>query len=264
MNSLLWGLMLVVEGFFLTSVTLTILFWRACRVQRRLRAEIVALRHVGAPTGQPQPSPAVPPPVVPDAISVQTDAEVQDELTTFVESDSKLNEVAERLREKNRSLQQQLEALLSQMTLSPLEREKLGELRAVLQELEQELEAFQIANLQLKQDLSKTTRLVRQEATQVELLERQQSALQKSIKELRMANTRMTREAEMNENLMQRLKKENQELQGFKDEAWSLRTKLAAREADLMSLQAEHEALSEEYDTLSGEYQRIFSSFQKA
>src|SRR5262245_53130594 len=129
MSRLLWSLMLVIEFFFLTSITLGALFWRARKIQSRLRSELTALRDAVARGGDTQPAPAALPVTLPAEEPVQTDADVQQGLTTFEESDTRLNDVAERLREKNRTLQQQLEELQTRMTLSPVEREKLLELQ---------------------------------------------------------------------------------------------------------------------------------------
>ena len=268
-ETLMWALMLLAEAFLLSNGILGFLFWRARKLQRRLRAELAELQRasqVGVVPALPVPSPAA----VSDAdlaklaetVETRPDTAELSEVVAILDA-SGLDESMERFEETNKSLQQQIEALQMERTLAQQDQQRLAVLRHTLEQMGEELERLRYTHSRMQSDLQNKKLVLKRMSEESDLLYKQRVSLQSTVRELRSTNARLSGDLEIKERVLQQCKAESQELQQLRAEVLMLKTRLVAREADTERLQAEKDGLTEEYALLSKEYERMYASFLK-
>ncbi len=270
-ETLMWILMLVIEVLLLGSGMLGFLLWRARRVQRRLRAEIAELQRAGqegtatAPSLPPLPLP--PPTPLADAALAETaeappnTANLSHVITML--DDRSMDESMGRLEETKKGLLQHVEVLQTQRALAQQDQQSLATLRHTFKKMEEELETLRYAYTRLQRELQNKKLLIERTIAESQLLYMHRSSLQHTVRELRITNTHLSGDIETKDRLLQGFKVENQTQQHLRGEVHTLKTTLAAREADVARLQAEKDVLVEESTALSKEYERIYASFVK-
>src|SRR6266571_6365355 len=270
-ETLTWALMLLAEAFLLSNGILGFLFWRARKVQRRLRAELAELQRASHASVVPAPALAVPSPsAVSDAapaelaetVETQPDTAELSEVVAILD-DSSMDESMARFEEANQALQQQIEALQMERTLAQQDQQRLAVLRYTLQQMGEELETLRYAHTRMQRDLQNKKLILKRTSEESDLLYKQRVSLQSTVRELRSATARLSGDLEIKERLLQQCQAEGQELQHLRAEVRMLKTRLAARETDIERLQTEKDGLAEEYAVLSKEYERMYASFLK-
>ncbi len=270
-ETLTWALMLLAEAFLLSNGILGFLFWRARKLQRRLRAELAELQRASHASVVPAPALSVPSPAaVSDAelaelaetVEIRPDTAELSEVVAILD-DSSMDESMARFAETNNALQQQIEALQTERTLAQQDQQRLAVLRHTLQQMGEELETLRYAHTRMRSDLQNKKLILKRTSEESDLLYKQRVSLQSTVRELRSAQARLSGDLEIKERLLQQCQAEGQELQHLRAEGRMLKTRLAARDADIERLQTEKDGLAEEYAVLSKEYERMYASFLK-
>jgi chromosome segregation ATPase len=270
-ETLMWTLMLLAEAFLLSNGIWGFFFWRARKLQRRLRAELAEIQRASHAGVVPAPALSVPAPAaVSDAELAQLSetveprpntAELSDVLAIL--DDHSMDESMGRFEETNKALQQHIEALEMERTLAQQDQQRLAALRHASQQMGEELEVLRYAHTRIQRDLQNKKLILKSTSEESDLLYKQRVSLQSTVRELRSTNARLSGDLEIKERLLQQCKAESQEQQHLQAEVRTLKTRLAAREADIECLKAEKDGLAEEYVVLSKEYERIYASFLK-
>lgn len=267
-DMLTWALLILAEVFLLSNGIWGFFLWRARKVQRHLRAELEGLHSASHQSIEAAPSlPAPPPAPLTDADLAET-AEAPPNLEDLSQvvailDDGSIDEAMGRLDEMNQTLHQQIETLQLEHTLAQQDQQKLAAVRLTIQKMREAFEALQYKHSRMQQDLQNKKLLIKRTMEDSELLYQQRVTLRREVRELRAVNARLSGDAERKDRLLQQHKAETQEQQQLRSEVWSLKSKLAARDADAERLQTEKEALAEEYAVLSKEYERIYANFMK-
>jgi chromosome segregation ATPase len=267
-ETLMWALMLLAEAFLLSNGILGFLLWRARKRQQRLRAEMAELQRAGHEGTATAPALSVPSPASGADVELAETAEARPDTTELSEvvtilDDKSMDESMERFEETNKALQQQIEALQMERTLAQQDQQQLATLRHTLQQMGEELETLRYTHTRMQRDLQNKKLVIKRTMEESDLLYQQRVSLQSNVRELRSTNVRLSGDLEIKERLLQQYKAESQDQQYLRGEVRTLKTNLAAREADIERLQTEKEALAEEYAVLSKEYERMYESFTK-
>jgi DNA repair exonuclease SbcCD ATPase subunit len=267
-ETLIWVLMLLAEGFLLSSGILGFLLWRARKLQRRLRAEIAALQRVSQEGMPPVPAHSIPSPaIVSDAELAETAEEQPDtadiNAVVAILDDRSMDESMGRFEETKKALLQQIEALEMEQALAQQDQQRLAVLRYTLQQMSEELETLRYAHTRMQRDLQNKKVIMKRTMEESDLLYKQRVSLQSTVREIRSANAHLSSDLEIKDRLLKQLKAESQEQQQLRGEVRALKTRLAARETEVEHLQAEKESMAEEYAVLSKEYERMYASFLK-
>ena len=268
-ETLIWALMLLAEAFLLSNGILGFLFWRARKLQRRLRAELAEIQrasHAGV-----APALSVPAPVavfdaelaeLAETVETRPDTAELSEVVAILD-DRTMDESMGRFEEANKTLQQHIEALEMERTLAQQDQQRLAVLRHTSQRMGEELETLRYAHTRIQRDLQNKKLILKRTMEESDLLYKQRVSLQSTVREIRSANAHLSGDLEIKERLLQQCKAETQEQQHLWAEVRTLKTRLTSREADIERLQAEKDSLTEEYAVLSKEYERMYASFLK-
>jgi chromosome segregation ATPase len=285
----IWVPVLLLQACLITGGGLGFFLWRERKSRRRLQHELAEVYKTSQEKTGDVDLPATGDADLPVAASAEEDypqeapdAEVTDqeaEPDAVLQMPEMMHGMITQLEEKNGLLQQHVKSLHELMTLEAKDQQVLHSLSELLRESEEELQALQKVNLNLKGNLQEKKWHLRVKDDALDAVVQGYARLEMANRTLRLTNAGLKLENEANKKtlvdyekrisrytdiqaenfgLKQQVNRSShaataeQEIRFLKQELWEVKNKLAQRETELRSVQ-------EQYEDVSAEYQRLFT-----